>query len=130
VTQAYEARLHWLDFARQYPTSEFMPQVRAYMQEITDLLVEKRLRAVKVYRQLGRWEAVGISLDRILDDEPTASRLDEILYERGRVAERLEDWVKADQVYRRVVDEYPDSKYRDKARDGLRRLANRDDEDL
>ena len=75
VTQAYEARLHWLDFARQYPNSEFMPLVREYMQEITDLLVDKRLRAVKVYRQLGRWQAVGISLDR--SQEALAKYLEE-----------------------------------------------------
>ena len=129
VTAAYEARLHWLDFSRQYPNSEYMPQVREYMLEIADLLVEKRLRAVKVYRQLGRWEAVAISLDRILEEEPTASYLDEIMLERGRVAERLDEPGKAEQMYRRVIDEYPDSLYRDKARDGLRRLANAADDE-
>ncbi len=129
VTPAFEARLHWMDFARMYPTSEYMPQVRAYMQEISDLIVEKRLRAVKVYRQLGRWEAVGISLDRVIEEEPTSSFTDLVLYERGRAAEKTEELGRAEQVYRRIVDEFPDSAYRKKAQDGLRRLANFDDEE-
>ena len=129
ITAAYEARLHWLDFSRRYPNSEYMPQVRQYMLEIADLLVEKRLRAVKVYRQLGRWEAVALSLDRILEEEPTASFLDEIMLERGQVAERLDEPGKAEQMYRRIIDEYPDSPDRDKARDGLRRLANAADDE-
>jgi outer membrane protein assembly factor BamD len=129
VTPAYEARLHWLDFARQYPNSEYLPQVRQYMQEITDLLVEKRLRAVKVYRQLGRWEAVAIGLDRTLEEEPSSTLTDRVLYLRGQAAEKLDDRVRAEQVYRRIVDEFPDSEYRDRAQDALRKLARADDEE-
>ena len=129
VTSAYEARLHWMDFARQYPNSEYMPQVRTYMQEITDLLVEKRLRAVKVYRQLGRWQAVAIGLDRVLEEEPTSTLTDQVLYQRGQAAEKLEEWARAEEVYRRIVDEFPDSDYRKRAQDGLRRVAGEDDEE-
>lgn len=129
VTPAYEARLHWLDFARQYPDSEFMPQVRAYMQEITDLLVEKRLRAVKVYRQLGRWQAVAIGLDRVLEEEPTSTLIDEVLYRRGQAAEKLDDSARAEQVYRQIIDQFPDSGYREKAQKALRKLAGDDAEE-
>lgn len=127
VTTAYEARLHWLDFARQYPTSEFMPQVREYMQEISDLLVRKRLRAVKVYRQLGRWQAVAIGLDRVLEEEPTSSMIDMVLYRRGQAAEKLGDPLRAQQVYRRILDEFPDSDFRKRAQDGLRRVDDTED---
>jgi outer membrane assembly lipoprotein YfiO len=119
VTPAYEARLHWLDFAREYPTSEFMPQVRRYMQEIADLLVRKRLRAVQVYRQLGHWDAVALGLERILEEEPTSALLDEVLMERAKVAERLDDPPTARAMYRRLLDEHPDSDLRDEAAERL-----------
>ncbi len=119
VTPAYEARLHWLDFARAYPTSEYMPQVRDYMQEIADLLVRKRLRQAQVYRQLGRWDAVALALDRILEEEPTSQLIDRVLWERAQVAERLHDPDVAAEMYRRLIAEYPDSGRRDDARERL-----------
>jgi len=130
VTAAYEARLHWLDFSRQYPTSEFIPAVQEYMLEIADLLVQKRLRAVKVYRQLKRWNAVAVSLDRILEEEPSSTYIESVLLQRGQVAERLEEYDVAERMYRRVVDEFPDGPDTKTARAGLRRLANLDDEEL
>ncbi len=127
VTPAYEARLHWLDFSRRYPTSRFMPEIRDYMQEIADLLVRKRLRAVKVYEQLRHWEAVGISLDRILDEEPTSQLIDDVLWKRAQVADRLDDHATAEQMYRRLADEYPDSPRRDAALRALGDLPAADD---
>ena len=115
VTPAYEARLHWLDFAKRYPTSRFMPEIRGYMQEIADLLVRKRLRAVNVYEQLRRWEAVAISLDRILEEEPTSTLIDQVLWKRAKAADRIDDADVAAQMYRRLADEYPDSPLRDAA---------------
>lgn len=122
VTPAYEARLHWLEFARKYPTSEFMPEVRQYMQEIADLLVRKQLRAVEIYTHLRRHDAAALVLDRILEDEPTASILDEVLLKRAEMALRLDDPAAAATSYQRLLDEYPDSSLRDQASAGLARL--------
>ena len=122
VTPAYEARLHWLEFSRRYPQSRFMPKVRAYMQEITDLMVTKRLQRIRVYRQLGRWEAVAISLDRTLQEEPSSGLLDEVLWQRARVAERLEQPDVALAMYRRLVADFPQSSYLNRAESALNRL--------
>jgi len=122
VTPAYEARLHWLDFARDYPTSQYIPQVREYMQEIADLLVRKRLRAVQVYRQLGRWDAVALALDRILEEEPTSRLIDGVLLERAKVAERLDDPATARAMYQRLLDQHPDSERSGEARERLAQL--------
>jgi len=123
VTPAYEARLHWLDFARDYPDSRFMPQVRQSMQEISDLLVRKRLRSVRLYDRLGHLDAVALSLDRILADEPTSSLIDDVIWQRARLAERLEDPATAIAMYQRLVAEYPDSDHRADASDALARLT-------
>lgn len=122
VTPAYEARLHWLEFSRQYPQSSFMPEVRAYMAEIADMMVKKRLQRIEVYRQLGKWGAVALGLDRTLQEEPASSLLDEVLWKRARVAERLEETDVAIAMYRRLVEEHPDSSHHDRAREALARL--------
>lgn len=124
VTPAYEARLHWLDFMRRYPQSRFMPQVRKHMQEIADLMVTKRLQRIRVYRQLGRWEAVALSLERTLEDEPSSRLLDEVLWQRARVAERLDEPAVAIRMYQRLVDEHPESDYRKRALASLSRLGS------
>lgn len=123
VTPAYEARLHWLDFARRYPQSRFMPQVQRYMQEIADLMVRKRLQRVEVYRKLGRWQAVAMSLDRTLTDEPSSRLLDEVLWQRAQVAERLDEEEVAVAMYERLVGEFPASSLHGRARAALARLA-------
>ena len=43
ITGAYEARLHFLKFSQEYPNSPRMPEVVAYMAEISDLMVHKRM---------------------------------------------------------------------------------------
>lgn len=123
VTPAYEARVQWLEFSRRYPQSDYMPQVRQYMETIADLMVKKRLQRVQVYRQLRRWDAVALSLDRTLQEEPTSRLLDEVLWQRGQVAERLGDPQRATQVYQRLLEEFPASGYRNRARSALDRLA-------
>lgn len=122
VTPAYEARLHWMDFAARYPTSRYMPEVRESMQEIADLMVRKQLRAVHVYGQLRRYKAQALVLDRVLEDEPTSGILDEVILRRARVAERLEDLETARAMYQRLVTEYPDSALRTEAEQALAAL--------
>ncbi len=126
VTPADEARLHWLEFARKYPQSAYMPQVQRYMAEIADLMVRKRLQRADVYRRLGRWEAVAISLDRTLQEEPSSGLLDEVLWQRARAAERLEEPDVAIAMYRRLVAQYPQSAHHGRARAALQRLASAD----
>lgn len=131
VTPAYEARLHWLDFSREFPTSPYMTEVRGYMQDIADMLVRKDLRAVEIYTRLGRHDAAALALDRILEDEPTASILDEVLLARAKVARKLGDSDLAAATYQRILDDYPDSPLRldaSRALDKLRSKALDDDE--
>jgi outer membrane protein assembly factor BamD len=122
ITGAVEARLHFLDFARAYPGSPHMPQVREYMQKISDMVVKKRLGAVEVYRKLHRPVAAGITLDDIIADEPGSSLLDQVLAQRAEVALETGDEETARAMWERLVFEFPDSPRTPRARRGLERL--------
>jgi len=109
VTGAYEARLHFLKFSQEYPSSAHMPEVVSAMREISDLMVRKRLAQVKVYRQLGRHGAAAITLDELLKDEAASSLMPRVLWERAVTARKLDDADTEKRMYQRLVNEYPDS---------------------
>jgi outer membrane assembly lipoprotein YfiO len=123
VSGAYNARDHFLKFARMYPSSLRISAVRAHLTEISDLLVRKRLRATRVYEQLGRWEAVAITLDHVIDEEPDSAILDQVLLRRAEVALRLDDAATARTMYTRLLTAYPDSDLAGRARSGLAALG-------
>ena len=91
ITGAYEARLQFLRFAQDYPSSVFMPQVVDHMRDISDLMVRKRLEQVRVYRQLRQYEAAAKVLDDLLVEEAGSTLVDEVLLRRAKIAMKLED---------------------------------------
>lgn len=130
ITGAYEARLHFLRFSQQYPGSERMPEVTEYMEEISDLMVRKRLEQVKVFKQLNRYEAVAITLDDVMVEEAGSSYIPEVMWERAKAAEKLDDPDAAARMYERLVSEYPDSRYSGRANKALKSLDEEEyDED-
>lgn len=129
ITGAYEARLHFLKFSQEYPNSEHMPQVTEYMAEISDLMVRKRLEQVKIYKQLRRYQAVAITLDDILTEEAGSRLIPDVLWERAKAAEKLDDPDSAARSYERLVSEFPDSNYAGRAGKALRSLDDLESEE-
>ena len=123
ITGALDAREHFRQFLKRYPDSQFKEQVDGYLLDISDLVVSKRLRQCRVFRQLKRPEAVALTLDTVLATEPQSRLVDRALLERGRIAEKLEDAAGARAAYGRLVQEYPDSPHADEARSALERLG-------
>lgn len=117
LSGAHEARLHFLKFSQEYPGSARIPEAVGYLQEISDLMVRKRLEQVKIYRQLGRYEAVGIVLDDVLLNESGSTLIPEVMWERAKVARRLKDTETATRMYEGLVTRYPDSRFGKRAAD-------------
>ncbi len=106
---AYQARDHFLRFKAMYPQSARTADVDAELAQISDLIVRKRLAQAEVFRQLRRWNAVATVLDGILRDEPQSALIDDVLWERARAAERLDDPVAAAGFYRQLATDHPGS---------------------
>ncbi len=128
ITGAYEARLHFLKFSQEYPGSARMPEVTAYMEQISDLMVQKRLEQIKIYKQLRRYEAVAITMDDVLVEEAGSSLIPEVLWERAQAAEKLDDPDSAGRSYERLISEFSDSRYTGRAEKALRNLDDKEDE--
>jgi len=130
VTGAYEARLQFLKFSQEFPSSIHMPEAVSYMQEISDLLVRKRLEQAKVFGQLKRPLAQVQVYEDLLENEAGSSLIPEVLMKRAEVANKLDDPDTAGRMYERLINEFPDSDLVADAQRGLQRLdADEEDED-
>ena len=117
---ALEARAHFLRFRSTYPQSVRLPDVEIQLAAISDLMVRKRLAQVDVFRNLSRWQAVAAVLDGLLVDEPKSSLIPEVLWQRARAAEKLNDFPGAAGFYDRLATEFPESPYTAHAADRAR----------
>ncbi len=115
MSGAYDARTQFQKFLDTYPRSPRVPEVREKLQEIADLLVRKRLEQIQVYRQLHHPQAVAVVLDQVLKDEPTSSLVPEVLWQRAKNAEQLDDNGTARTMYERLRDDYPETPQGQKA---------------
>ncbi len=122
ITGAHEARLHFLKFSQLYPQSSHMDEVISTMQDISDLMVLKRLEQAHVFRQLKRPQAVVMVLGEVLKNEANSRLLDRVLWERGQAAAKVGDFALARETYQRLLDDYPESSYKSKANKALARL--------
>lgn len=129
VTGAHEARLQFLQFSQQYPGSRYMPEVVEHMEEISDLMVRKRLEQVKIYGQLKRYTAIAIVLDDIMIEEAGSSLMPEVMWRRAAVAKRLDDPDTAGDMYEKLISLGDENEYYKRATSALRDLDDDDDDD-
>lgn len=129
VSGAYEARLHFLKFSQEYPGSQHMPEIVGYMQEISDLMVRKRLKQIKVYEQLRRHKAIAIVLDGIMSDESASTLIPQVMWERARVAKVLEDPATAVAMYEALVELGTEGEYHDRAVAALGKISPAPEQD-
>ena len=122
ITGALEARRHFQDFLVRYPQTSFRPEAEEFLLDISDLVIKKRLRQCKVYRQLRRPQAVVLALELVMEQEAGSRLMDQVLYELARISERLDDDEKASAMYRRLVTEYPESSLAEKAESALEKI--------
>ena len=129
VTGAYEARLHFLKFSQEFPASIHVPEVVQYMQEISDLLVRKRLEQAKVFGQLKRPLAQVQVYEDMLENEAGSTYIPEVIMKRAQVALKLDDPDTAARMYERLINEFPDSDLVKSAQRGLKKLDQEDEDE-
>ncbi len=126
ISGALEARRHFIRFAQTYPQSPHMDEVIRTMQDISDLMVQKQLKQVHVFKQLKRYEAVLVTLEGVLETEANSRLLDEVLFVRGQAAMKLGKDRLAREMFGRLVREYPESRFHKSAKKSLNELTGGD----
>ncbi len=116
IGEAFVARDLFREFLARYPISIHAPQAREYLLEISDIAVRKVLKAIDVYRHLGKWESVAVSLDRILAAEPDSRLRDRVYWERARAAMKLDQPTAATGFLEALLQNHPESVHAEEAR--------------
>jgi outer membrane protein assembly factor BamD len=122
ITPAYDARLRFESFLNAYPDSPRADEARRHLVEISDLVVRKRLGQIPVYERLGKREAVAITLDRLIAQEPASSLRAGVMLRRARLALDMADPGTARELCDRIAAQYPGSKEAARAAKLLARL--------
>jgi len=122
ITPARDARVLFRSFLQIYPASTRADAARAHLVEISDMLALKQLGVVEVYGQLHKPDAMAVTLDRLIAEEPETQHRGRILMDRARLALRRDEAPRAREVLEMLLRERPDSRLAPEARrllDGL-----------
>ena len=116
ISEAYVARDLLNRYLIAYPVSSRSPEARDYLRRISNLVVSKTLKNINVYRQLKRWRAVTIALDRCIEDETDSDLRDKLYWQRYMAGLKLDGEDDPTRFLQMLIDEYPESKRADEAR--------------
>ncbi len=119
ISGAYQARVHFQEFLSTYPNSSYKADVERANAEISDLIVAKRLREIKVYKARHKFRAVATTMDMVLQTEPNSSLLDKVLWERAAAAYDLHKTNEGNLFLEELVRRFPDSSLATKAQKKL-----------
>ncbi len=122
ISEARRAERELLRLSREYPQSALNEQVKDYLKFVREQLGMHSLDIARLYFKQQRQNAVKGRCEQIIKSYPDFTLMDEVLFLHGVVLAELEDTPTAAKSFDRLVREYPNSKFRDKAAEYLERF--------
>ena len=123
IPHAQAAERELKDLIRDHPDSPVRKEADARLTEIQELLAGHELKVARFYYDLRQAPAATQRrTEYILNNYPNFSRLDQVLYYHARSMADQEDTQTAGQDLSRLVRQYPESDYHDKAVRLLRKI--------
>jgi len=109
-------------FLEDYPESDLVPEAKNLLQKSKDKLAQKAYKNGELYVKLGYYQAALIYLEEVLENYPDSPWMSWALYQKGEVKRLQKENGEAENYYRKVMDEYPESKAAQKAKERLEEL--------
>jgi outer membrane protein assembly factor BamD len=125
ISHARKAEQRLKVLLQQYPKSSLRPTVEARLQEVQENLAMHNLQIARFYYDVkfstgkGGLKGAQSRLKEIVDKYPCFSFNDEVFYRLATTYQAEEEPDEAARYYQKLVSEYPDSQYLDKAKDQL-----------
>lgn len=107
-TMTVKAIEHFRRYLRSFPDGEHREQAREELEKLELRMDEKRLRAIRLYRKMGRYEAAYVSLQALMEDRPQTPVRGDLLFMQGVLAERLDRPEEARRSWSELLQLYPD----------------------
>ncbi len=122
-TEARRAERELMRLVREYPQSKLQPQVQEYLKFTREQLGMHSLGVARLYFKQQKYVAVKGRCESIIRNYPDFTYMDEALFLHGVALTHLEDTPEAAKSFARIVREYPNSEWRDKAAEYLERFG-------
>ena len=125
ISHARKAEVRLKVLLQQYPKSPLRPTVEARLQEVQENLAMHNLQIARFYFDVkystgkGGLKGSQSRLKEIVDKYPCFSYNDEVFYRLATTYQAEEEPDEAARYYQKLVQEYPDSEFNEKAREQL-----------
>jgi tetratricopeptide (TPR) repeat protein len=125
ISHAKKAEQRLKVLLQQYPTSSLRETVEARLREVQESLAMHNLLIARFYYDVkyetgkGGLKGSQSRLKEIVDKYPCFSFNDEVFYRLGATYQAEEEPDEAARYYQKLVQEYPESEYLDKAKEQL-----------
>ena len=126
ISHAKKAELRLKVLLQQYPNSPLRPTVEARLAEVQENLAMHNLQIARFYYDVkystgkGGLKGAQSRLKEIADKYPCFSYNDEVFYRLASTYQAEEEPDEAARYYQKLVQEFPESDYLDKAKDQLK----------
>ena len=126
ISHARKAEQRLKVLLQQYPQSPLRPTVEARLQEVQENLAMHNLQIARFYYDVkystgkGGLKGAQSRLKEIVDKYPCFSYNDEVFYRLASTYQAEEEPDEAARYYQKLVSEFPESEYLDKAKDQLK----------
>lgn len=106
----------YLDLLRIYPTTEYAAQAQEQILVVKDNLAKSEfLKGYFHVRSMRLPQAAIRRFENLMADYPDYSEMDKVLFYLGRAYQRADDMENANSAWGRLRDEYPDSRFANRA---------------
>jgi outer membrane protein assembly factor BamD len=125
ISHARKAELRLKVLLQQYPKSSLRDTVEARIREVQENLAMHNLQVARFYQDVkystgkGGLKGAQSRLKEIVDKYPCFSYNDEVFYRLGSTYQEEEEPDEAARYYQKLVQEFPESQYNEKAREQL-----------
>ena len=130
ISHARKAEQRLKVLLQQYPNSPLRPTVEARLQEVQENLAMHNLQIARFYYDVkystgkGGLKGAQSRLKEIVDKYPCFSYNDEVFFRLASTYQAEEEPDEAARYYQKLVTEFPESEYIDKAKDQLKIIGS------
>jgi outer membrane protein assembly factor BamD len=122
-TKTREAVEKFRDMLSAFPSSKHRPEAEEKLQEALDRLAKHEHLVAKFYMNRGNFDAAIIRLNGIVDTYPAYAERDATFFDLATSLESLGRKGEARLYFERVVAEFPESEFAQRAKERLRDIS-------
>jgi outer membrane protein assembly factor BamD len=109
-------------FFDRFPNSPLTPEVRKNWRIARDRLSDSELRVGVTYARIGVLRGAALRFQALLKEDPNFTHRDELYYELAEVYLRSDNKAQAIPYYQRLIDEFTESEFLERAQKRLNEL--------